>query len=135
MDRTAAVSIGASAVPRLPPHRNNVMIMRSALTFVALLPLLFGCGGASNEQKNDATEMLVECMRRQADQLDDRKSDASTIAYAVSAACHAELQNLINTYEAGLTTIYYDQILERELEQETLTTATKIVLQERQGQP
>ena len=73
------------------------------------------------------------CMQRQAQQLDDRKSDASTIAYAVRAACRRELQDLINTYEAGLTTYNADQIFERKITEGVLATAPKIVLQERQS--
>jgi len=106
--------------------------MRRILAFAATI-VLCGCGGASDAQKEAAMETLVVCMQRQADQLDDRKSDASTIAYAVRAACRSELQDLINTYEAGLTTYEFRQSFERKITEGVLATATKIVLQERQS--
>jgi hypothetical protein len=106
--------------------------MGRMLAFVTTI-VLCGCGSASDAQKEAAMETLVVCMQRQAGQLDDRKSDASTIAYAVRAACRSELQDLINTYEAGLTTYASDQNFERKITDGVLATAMKIVLQERQS--
>ncbi len=106
--------------------------MRRILAFAAAI-VLCGCGGASDAQKEAAMETLVVCIQRQAAQLDDRKSDALTIAYAVRAACRGELQGLFNTYEAGLTTYEFRRTFEREITEHVLAIATTSVLHERQS--
>lgn len=92
------------------------------------------CGCASDAQKDEAMRATIRCMKSMAQQLDDGKSDAETIGYAIRGACSAEIQRSIDTFEAGLTNIYSDQLLEAKIRQQELETATEVVLMERRGQ-
>jgi hypothetical protein len=85
------------------------------------------------KQKQDAaTGKMIACFQYQAKQLDDHKSDAETIGYAITAACRQEITDNMDTYTEGFA--FNDRIqLRQKATEHSIRTATSIVLAPRKA--
>jgi hypothetical protein len=57
---------------------------------------------ASNEEKNAAQKVYIDCLMQQAEKLDDRASDAATIAQGISPMCVSKLRTAEEVWGRGL---------------------------------
>jgi hypothetical protein len=86
---------------------------------------------ATQQEKDAAANVYLECLVRNGPRYDDLKSDASTIAVALKAACNSEYQASLETFARGR--LYGATRLDffDEMQSKGLTLATQIVLQVR----
>jgi len=102
--------------------------------------LLFGCASRperpaiSQDQQDEAMRLAVACMKMERHQLDDGKSDAMTVGYAVMAACELEVNQAIAAYSTHLSPQAQNRFLVEE-RQDMLGTATQLVLMQRRQVP
>jgi hypothetical protein len=104
---------------------------------VSLIALLLGaCGStpppATEEEKNAVLEAQYACLTNAAKELDDHKSDASTIAVAVAGKCVAEFDAAATLWGRTLPPMAAAE-LRRQAEDQAVVFATRIVLEERRG--
>jgi hypothetical protein len=89
-------------------------------------------GTASPQQRRDAAERYTDCLTRNARRLDDRVSDASTIAMAIQPSCTAEFDSWKLVLQQG-ETAEARVALDRALDAGSQSAAVQAVLQVRQA--
>jgi hypothetical protein len=87
---------------------------------------------ATPSEKDTAMRSWLSCLRDGANQDDDHKSDAMSIAVAIKARCHSLFIASIEAFSRGMTyraaTMMEDRVVNSDQE---LGTATDVVLRER----
>jgi hypothetical protein len=112
------------------------MMVRSALFGAAALALtVTACATAppaSDPEKLEANAAFLDCLRVNARKLDDRRSDAATVARALRPLCseawHASQEVYIRQASPAVRRAY---LIKTEAEDTFTSYATAVVLQER----
>jgi hypothetical protein len=73
--------------------RNTLLVCAIGAVVLAVILNITGCAPPSHQQQN-ATKEYVFCLVNQARKIDDGRSDAATIAYAMQNSCLNELANV-----------------------------------------
>jgi hypothetical protein len=110
---------------------------RLSLAVAAALTLLTGTGCASPARDTEATaqlhwseQVMTQCFKDQATQLDDHQSDASSVANAVVVSCNSEAMAVIKLGSHGLLPENYFEF-ERRMKASFVGLAEEVVLAER----
>lgn len=107
------------------------MQIRRVILSAASTLILSGCvSTTSSPETNAAIDAAVDCVIRQSQLLDDRTSDAVTIAYGAVGACDTEIRGAERATSAGLPFDSYPTV-RRRLSEWFLKKATELVLFDR----
>lgn len=107
--------------------------MNGRLAVLPLILALAGCGGAPTVpawQQREQFEVLQQCLRINAEDLDDGTTNARSVGVAVARACRPELERFIALAVAGQGAAYAYGF-RQEAERGAADRGTELVLRNR----